>query len=101
MNIENLSQYNSSRFLKLLGLYIQQRRQELKLTAQEAANKSQLNLVTFEKIESGQHQLTDNELVMLADRLYLSELEILNLAKITQVQEIIEMTRELNANYPG
>jgi len=101
MNLENLSQYNSNRFLKLLGLYIQQRRRELNLSSQEAAAKSHLSHDVFEQIELGLYQLSEDELFMLADRLYLSESEVLNLAKITQVQEIIEVTKELNANFPG
>jgi hypothetical protein len=100
MNIENLCQYNSGQFLKLLGLYIQQRRCEMSLTVTEAALIVQMSEQELRQIELGQHDLNDDQLLTLTDRLYLAESEILNLARITQVQEIIQVTRELNANYP-
>lgn len=100
MDIVNLSQYNSNEFFKLLGLYIQQCRANLKLSVDELSVKTQVSPGIIEQIELGQHTLTDDELMILVETMLLDESEILNLAKITQVQNIIEVSRVLNANFP-
>ncbi len=101
MNIENLCQFNSNLFLKMLGNYIQLCRNGLRLSIHEVSVKTHLSTEKLEQIEKGQYLLNDAELMTIIDRLSLDQSEIMNMAKITQVQEIIQVTRELNANFPG
>lgn len=100
MNLDNLCQFNSDLFLELLGKYICQRRMELRLSLQDASEFLQLSAAEFEQIEKGQFLLKDHHLLLIIPALSLDESEILNLAKITQVRQIMEVTKELDAGFP-
>lgn len=100
MDVDNLSQFNSNEFFRLLGFYVLRCRTVLKLSIEQLANETQISPLTIEQIEIGRHRLANNELRRLITALSLDESEILNIAKITQVQSIIDVSRELNANFP-
>jgi cyanate lyase len=101
VNIENLSQYNPPQFLKLFGLYVQERRREFKLTLENlSASTGFVPVFSLEQIESGTHALTNEELSVLIETLSLDVTDIYNLAKITQVQSLVEVSRELNERFP-
>ena len=101
MEIDNLCQFNSKHFFQLFGLYVQSVRESFQITHQQlAANSCNFTDLDLKKIEAGEYILQNEELRILIDQLLLDETEILNLAKITQVQSIIELNREINEHFP-
>jgi hypothetical protein len=102
VNIDNLSQYNSSQFLKLFGLYIEQRRLSFNLSVEDLVlNTPFLSSEALKEIEAGTHPLSDEQLAAIIEILNLDESDLLNLAKITQVQSLVEISKELNEHFPS
>lgn len=100
MNLENLTQYNADHFYEMLGHLINLRRTELTLSLESFSESTGLGVKKLELIEKGQQILHDEELLLIAGILKLDETDLLKIAKITQVQKIMEITRELNAKFP-
>ena len=101
MNVENLTQYNSIQFLRLFGLYVKKQRILFDLTLEElSAITNVLATDTLSQIEDGLYLFTELEFQTLVEQLKMEEIEILNLAKITQVQSIMELSREINEHFP-
>jgi len=101
VNIENLCQFNPTRFLKLFGLYVRQSRLNCNLTLEELAlNTGFISPLLLAEIELGRYAINNAELSKLIEALFLNDSEILNLAKITQVQNLLEVSKELNEHFP-
>lgn len=100
MNLENLTQYNADQFFRMLGNLIQQRRNELKLSIEGISEATGLTIKLLEQLESGSPSLQEEQLRRLLILLSVHETDLLKIAKITQVQNIMDVTRELNAKFP-
>ena len=100
MTLENLTQYDKPKFKELLGLYVKETRQSLKWTEQELA--AHLNLPTCDilQIEAGKKTLTQDAFDYLRLSLNLNENDLSDIARITQVQMLMEFYREINEQYP-
>lgn len=101
MNLENLTQFNKKHFKKFLGLYIKERRVFLDLTENQVSEWMGFSSSkTLRSIESGQKNLSQSEFDHLCYILDLNQTELLSLGKITQVQNILDLYREIDAQYP-
>jgi len=101
VNISNLNQFNPPKFFKLLGHYIKRRRTDLNLSLDDLSFKVKtLTSTQLSQIESGSLPISDEEFYLLDQYLFLEPEELLNIAKITQVQKIMEINREINDLFP-
>jgi ribosome-binding protein aMBF1 (putative translation factor) len=100
MDLENLTQYDKPKFKEMFGLYVQETRNAMKWSEQELAKHLNLPVSDIGLIEAGQKTLSQDSFDYLRLSLNLDENEILNIARITQVQMLLEVYREINEQYP-
>ena len=100
MDVENLNQFNKRLFKKYLGIYIQQRRVQLKLSIEQLATATSLSDKKIKLLESGQGQVSQEIFDILCKFLQLDPIELINIGKITQIQHIMDMYKEIDEHYP-
>lgn len=85
----------------MFGNYVKLRRNLLNKSLHEMAES--LGLQDFRQlklIEAGQKKISQEEFELLCHCLDLDPYELANIAKITQVQEILNFYKEVDALYP-
>lgn len=101
MDLENLNQYNKKLFKKFFGIYIKSRRESLGISLEDLTKSMSLkDTKTLKLIEAGTKPITQEELDLFCYYLSLDPQELLNIGKITQVQNIIDVYREIDELYP-
>ncbi len=100
LDLENLSQFNKRLFKKYLGIYISQRRADLKISLTQASSAALISEKEFKSIEAGQTKLSQNLFDRLCFAFDLDPQEIVNIGKVTQVQHILEVCKELDELTP-
>lgn len=100
MDLENLTQFDKRKFKELFGLRIQEIRTSLNWTSAELAAHLNIPETDIPLIEAGNKTLSQDAFDYLREALTIDEKDILNIAKITQVQMLMEVYRELNEQYP-
>lgn len=100
MDLKNLTQFNKRHFKKLLGIYIRETRTSIGWSLETAAEKLSLPVSELKQIESGQKTLTQTSFDYLCISLNLDDQEIYNIGKITQAQQLMEIYRELDEQFP-
>lgn len=96
MNIETLNQFNKREFGRLFGLYVKRQKVILNLTSEKIAEDCGLTLKEVKMIESGRKRLSQNEFETIASVMQMDKGEILNLSKITHVENILNFLREID-----
>lgn len=100
MDLENLSQFNKRLFKKFLGVYVKERRQQLDISVEQLAASMKFTVKDLKLIESGQKQLNQNVFDLLCNYLELDPSELINIGKVTQVQHIMDIYKEIDEHYP-
>lgn len=101
VGLENFSQFNADLFYKLFGNYVRQKRSSLNLSFEDLSAKIyEFSSEDLKLIEAGSKTLTENQFNLLTEELKLDPSEVLNISRITQVQQIMELSREINELYP-
>lgn len=97
MDLQKLTQYNEKLFFKYLGHYIAQKRQQFKLSLSELFENNELfDAYKLKSIESGELMLSQIEFDDIVDFFELDPSELLNIAKLTQVNYILELHSEID-----
>jgi|JI10StandDraft_1071094.scaffolds.fasta_scaffold289302_3 transcriptional regulator with XRE-family HTH domain len=96
MNLETLNQFNKREFGRLFGLYIKHQKLSLNVTSEKIAKDTGLTLKEVKMIESGRKRLSQNDFETLVNVMQLDRTEILNLSKITHVENILNFLREID-----
>lgn len=98
MNLSNLMQFDQEQFLKLFGVYLRDCRKNRGLSVEQFAKiLKMLSPDEVIQLEMGLKTLSEVEFNLLCDSLNLDKKEIINIAKITQVQYLFSMQKEINA----
>ena len=100
MELDNLTQYDKRSFKKLLGLYAQETRLAYGWTLEETAERLKLPVAELKQIEAGQKTLSQTAFDYLRLSLNLDEQDLINIGRITQVQNLMDVYREINAQFP-
>tara|TARA_B110001454_G_scaffold171291_1_gene162034 strand:+ start:66249 stop:66554 length:306 start_codon:yes stop_codon:yes gene_type:complete len=96
MILETLNQFNKREFGRLFGLYVKRQKGVLNLTSENIAEETGLTLKEVKMIESGRKRLSQNEFETIATVMQMDKDEILNLSKITHVENILNFLREID-----
>ncbi|OYZ17598.1 MAG: hypothetical protein B7Y39_14985 [Bdellovibrio sp. 28-41-41] len=96
MNLETLNQFNKREFGRLFGLYVKRQKDLLNLTSDKIAEATGITLKEVKMIESGRKRLSQNEFETIVSVMQMDRGEILNLSKITHVENILNFLREIN-----
>ncbi|MBL7557521.1 MAG: hypothetical protein JNM24_16955 [Bdellovibrionaceae bacterium] len=96
MNLETLNQFNKREFGRLFGLYVKRQKVILNVTSEKIAEDSGLTLKDVKMIEAGRKRLSQNDFEMIATVMQMDKGEILNLSKITHVENILNFLREID-----
>lgn len=96
MNLETLNQFNKREFGRLFGLYVKRQKDILNLTSDKIAEDTGLTLKEVKMIESGRKRLSQNEFDTIVSVMQMDRGEILNLSKITHVENILNFLREID-----
>ena len=97
MDLANLAQFDQEMFFKLFGFYLKDSRMKLNRSVDDVAQLSQmLSPDDIVLIEAGLKNISQAEFNVLCETLTLDSAEIFNLAKITQVQYLINVLKETN-----
>ena len=100
MNLENLTQFDKRRFKKLLGLYVHDTRVKLQWSIEHLAGLLEMAPAEIRKIEAGQKSLNQSEFESLSYVMALDSTELNNIAKITQVQNLMSVYKEISEHFP-
>jgi transcriptional regulator with XRE-family HTH domain len=101
MDLENLNQFNKKLFKKFFGIYIKEKRIELDLTHEKLAEMmGDLDVKSIKSIETGQKAISQKDLDLFCYYLQLDQQELINIGRITQVQNILDFVKETDAFYP-
>lgn len=100
MNLDALSQFNKREFGRLFGLYIKRQKLALHVTTEQLSESTGLPLKDIKMIESGRKRLSQSHFEIIVGVLQMDPAEILNLSKITHVEDILEFLREIDGFYP-
>lgn len=96
MNLQTLNQFNKREFGRLFGLYVKRQKLSLNVTSEKIAEDTGLTLKEVKMIESGRKRLTQNDIETIINVLQMDRTEILNLSKITHVENILNFLREID-----
>jgi transcriptional regulator with XRE-family HTH domain len=96
MNLETLNQFNTREFGRLFGLYMKRQKLSLNVTSEKLAADTGLTLKEVKMIESGRKRLSQNDFESVVNVLRMEKTEILNLSKITHVENILSFLREID-----
>lgn len=100
MQIDKLSSFNERFFKKILGLQIQQKRHELGYSYEHVADLLGLTPKTVKMIENGQKGVTQNLFELLIDVFKLEPSDLLEMSRITHVQYVMCLYKEIDENFP-
>lgn len=100
MDLENLNQYNKRLFKKFFGIYVKERRTQLKLSLEQLCQYVGMNIKSLKAVEAGQKQISQQDFDLICYHLSLDPQELVNIGKITQVQNILNVYKEIDELYP-
>jgi hypothetical protein len=100
MDLENLSQFNKRLFKKFLGVYVKTRRTELKLSVEKISESMNISVKEFKNIESGQWRMNQYVFDSLSYHLAFDPNELVNICRVTQIQHIMNVCKEIDELYP-
>ncbi|MFZ3228955.1 MAG: helix-turn-helix transcriptional regulator [Pseudobdellovibrio sp.] len=100
MELETLGQFNKRLFKKFLGVYINKRRLQLNLSIEKVSELVCLSVKDIKSIESGIRALTQKQFELFCYLLKLDSAELNNMCKITQVNHIMGVYREIDEFFP-
>ena len=101
MQIDKLSSFNKRFFKKILGLQIQQKRHEFGYSYEHVAGLLGLTAKTVKMIESGQKGVTQDLFELLIEVFKLEPNELLEMSRITHVQYLMSLYKEIDENFPA
>lgn len=101
MQIDKLSSFNKRFFKKILGLQIQCKRHELDYTHEHVADLLGLSPKAVKMIENGQKSITQDLFETLIDVFRLEPNELLEMSRITHVQYLMSLYKEIDENFPA
>ena len=101
MILESLNQFNRRQFKRYFGLYMKRQRAELNFTAEYVAYLADIEVQDLKSIESGKKSMSQTEFDSICKYLYLDSVEIRNICKITQVQNLMNVLKEIDGLYPS
>lgn len=100
MDLEKLVQFNKREFYRLFGNYIKHQRQTLALDFRHVSSLTGLPEQDLKLIECGKKKLSQAHLLALKGSLQLDDAELINLTRITQIDYILSVSKELDEFFP-
>lgn len=101
VQIDKLSSFNKRFFKKIFGLQIKRRREELGYSLEYVAELLGLTSRTFKMIEAGQKNISQHDFEALVDTFNLDSTELLEMSRITHVQYLMSLYKEIDENFPN
>lgn len=101
MQIDKLSSFNKRFFKKILGLQIQQKRHELGYSHEFVSDLLGLTPKAIKMIESGQKCVTQDLFELLIEVFKIDSDELLEMSRITHVQYLMSLYKEIDENFPA
>jgi len=99
MNLENLNQFNKREFGRLFGLYMKRQKVFLNFSTEKIALDTGLTVKDVKMIEAGRKRLSQSDFETIITVMQMDRTEILNLSKITHVENILNFLREIDGLY--
>lgn len=96
MNLETLNQFNKREFGRLFGLYMKRQKRLLNISSEKIAEDTGLTLKDVKMIEAGRKRLSQGNFETIVTVMQMDRGEILNLSKITHVENILNFLREID-----
>lgn len=96
MNLETLNQFNKREFGRLFGLYMKRQKLLLNMSSEQIAADTGLALKDVKMIEAGRKRLSQSNFETIVTVMQMDRGEILNLSKITHVENILNFLREID-----
>ncbi len=96
MNLETLNQFNKREFGRLFGLYMKRQKLLLNMSSEQIAANTGLALKDVKMIEAGRKRLSQSNFETIVTVMQMDRGEILNLSKITHVENILNFLREID-----
>lgn len=101
MQIDKLSGFNKRFFSKIFGLQIRQKRQEFGYSCEYVSEQLGLTTKVLKLIESGQKTVSQEQFELFRDHFKLNSNDLLELSRITHVQYMMALYKEIDANFPA
>lgn len=101
MQIARLSAFNKRFFKKILGRHISRKRQLLGRSCEEIADLLGLTPRSVRLIEAGHKNISQEQFEFFVNYLSLDEDELIAMSKITHVQYLMDIYKEIDENYPA
>lgn len=100
MQIEKLSAFNKRFFKKILGLQISQKRHALGRSCEDVAELLGITVRCVRMIEAGHRNITQEQFDFFVNYYDLKSEDLIEMSRITHVQYLMDIYKEIDVNYP-
>ena len=101
IKLKSLNQFDKRLFNKFFGNYVKNSRLQVGYSLEQLSQKIQsIDVKNLKLIECGRARLDQDDLDLLCIHLQLDHQELLNIARMIQVQSLLGIYEEINSNYP-
>ncbi|MBL7542928.1 MAG: hypothetical protein JNL11_03885 [Bdellovibrionaceae bacterium] len=101
MQIDKLSSFNKRFFKKILGLHISQKRREMCRSYEDVSLATGLSPRVLRMIETGHKNLSQEQFDFFISYFELDSNSLIEMSRITHVQYLMSLYKEIDENYPA